>query len=81
MQSVKISLLLALQATDPWAHACTILAGITIKLFMQAGKSIKTFDKPKIEELNCARECPRFYLQSLERYDVLCCPVFQVFIF
>jgi hypothetical protein len=32
----------------------------------------------KIEELNSALECPRFYLQYLERYDILCFPVFQV---
>jgi hypothetical protein len=29
-----------------------------------AGISIKTFDR-KIEELNCAREYPRFYLPTL----------------
>jgi hypothetical protein len=41
-----------------------------IKLFLWAGISIKTFHSSKIEESNCARECPRFYLQTLERYDI-----------
>jgi hypothetical protein len=31
--------------------------------------------------LNRARECPRFYHPFLERYDILCCPVFQVVVF
>jgi hypothetical protein len=31
---------------------------------------MKTVGKT-IEELNCARECPRFYLSTLEMYDIL----------
>ena len=53
----------------------------TIKLFVWAGISIKTFGTKKIEELDCARESPRFYLPSLEMYVILCCPVFQVVVF
>jgi hypothetical protein len=53
----------------------------TIKLYVWAGISIKTFGTKKFEELNCARECPRFYLLTLERYDILCCQVFQLVIF
>jgi hypothetical protein len=51
-----------------WTYAsqaglsCTSRAGITIKLFLWAGISIKTFHSSKIEESNRARECPRFYL-------------------
>jgi hypothetical protein len=56
-------------------------AGITIKLFEWAGNSIKTFGKKKIENRARARECPRFYFPTLERYDILFCPVFQVVIF
>ena len=54
----------------------------TIKLFVWAGISIKTFKHTeKIEELDRARESPRFYLPSLEMYVILCCPVFQVVVF
>ena len=53
----------------------------TIELFVWAGISIKTFGTKKIEELDRARESPRFYLPSLEMYVVLCCPVFQVVVF
>jgi hypothetical protein len=63
------------------AHARTSRAGITIKLFAWAGISIKTFGTKKIEELNCAREYPRLYFPTMERYDILCCPVFQVVLF
>jgi hypothetical protein len=37
----------------------------------------------KIEESDSARECPTFYpsFPTLERYDIFCCPVFQVVIF
>ena len=53
----------------------------TIKLFVWAGISIKTFGTKKIEELDRARESPRFYLPSLEMYVISCCPVFQVVVF
>ena len=72
---------LEVRKSDWWARAHTSRAGITIKLFLWAGISIKTFGTKKIEELNSARECPRFCLPSLERYDILCCPVFQVVVF
>ncbi len=39
---------------------------------------IKTFGTIFFEKLNCARECPRFYLPYLESYDILCCQVFSV---
>ncbi len=59
-------------------HAQAIKSDLTplqsaIKLFVWAGISIKTFF---FEELNHARESPRFYLLSLERCVILCCPVF-----
>ncbi len=41
----------------------------------------KHLAQKKIEEANSARESPRFYFPTLERYDILCCPVFQVVIF
>ncbi len=53
-----------------------------ISVFAEPGRSgIKTFHSSKIEESNRARECPRFYLPTLEMYDVECCPVFQVVVF
>ncbi len=43
---------------------------------------IKLFVAQNIfEELNCARECPRFDHPYMERYDILCCPVSQVVVF
>jgi hypothetical protein len=39
----------------------------TIKLFVSAGISIKPLAQNTDEELNSARECPRFYLPYLER--------------
>ncbi len=42
---------------------------------------LKPLAQKKIEALNSARESPRFCLPSLERYDILCCPVFQVVVF
>jgi hypothetical protein len=51
---------------------------MSIQLCVLASISIKTVGTKKIEELKCARECPRFYLPTLERHDISCCPVFQV---
>ncbi len=48
---------------------------------MWACISIKRFGTHKIEELNnlnCAWECPRFFHPNLQKYDILCCPVFLV---
>jgi hypothetical protein len=42
---------------------------------------LKPLAKKKIENRARARECPRFYFPTLERYDILFCPVFQVVIF
>ncbi len=52
-----------------------------VSQFVWASIAIKTFGTKKIEELKSARECPRFYLPTLEMYDFLSCPVFQVVIF
>jgi hypothetical protein len=39
---------------------------------------LKHLAQKTVVEVNCARECPRFYLSTLERYHILCCPVFQI---
>ncbi len=49
----------------------------TMKLFVWAC-ILKPLAQNKIEELNHARVYPNFYCQYLEKYDILCCPVFQV---
>ncbi len=63
------------------ASAYKSRGSITIKLFVWAGISIKSNGTICFWRVDCARECPRFYLLTLERYDILCSPGFQVVIF
>ena len=50
--------------------------------YLSGPDELKPLAHKKIEELDRATECPsRFYHPYLERYDNLCCPVFQVVTF
>ncbi len=55
--------------SDWQASACISRAGISIKLFVWAGITIKTFGAKKLKSLIV--KCPRFYLPTLERYDMV----------
>jgi hypothetical protein len=66
--------------SDWLACAHTSLACTTIKLFVWAGNQNLWHNCFWRVEL-CKRKSPRFYLPTLERYDILCCSVFQVVLF
>ncbi len=71
-----------LARSAPRCSVSSRVPALTSYLSGQDSGSIKTFQVGTFVFWNRARECPpRFYHPYLERYDMFCCPAFQVVVF
>jgi hypothetical protein len=61
--------------SDWRASACTSRPGITINCVCGQASRLKLLAQKKLKSQIV--HCPRFYLPTLERYDILCCPMFS----